>query len=64
MPEAPESSMASQYISGFDNAMLLHLEGQERTKKEYEALCKGSGFSNIQVVVRACTLSAVMEFHK
>nr|POE53074.1 caffeic acid 3-o-methyltransferase [Quercus suber] len=64
MPEAPESSKASQYVSRLDNAMLLHLEGQERTKKEFESLCKGSGFSNFQIVCCACTLWAVMEFHK
>ena len=64
MPEAPESSKASKYVSRLDNAMLLHHEGQERTKKEFESLCKGSGFSNFQIVCCACTLWAVMEFHK
>ncbi|KAF3972918.1 hypothetical protein CMV_003629 [Castanea mollissima] len=64
MPEATESSLASQYISRLDMSMLLNLEGQERTEKEYEALCKESGFSNFQVVFCAFTLFAVMEFHK
>lgn len=50
MPEAPKSSMASQDVSGLDNGMLLQLEGQMRTNKEFEALCKGCGFSNFQVV--------------
>lgn len=63
MPEAPESSKASQYVSRLDIAM-LHVEGQERTKKEFESLCKGSGFSNFQIVCCAFTLWAVMEFHK
>ena len=64
MPGAPESSMASQYISRLDNAMLFNLDGHERTEKEFETLCKGSGFSNFQVVCCACTLWAVREFHK
>nr|POE55164.1 nudix hydrolase 2 [Quercus suber] len=51
MPEATVSSIASQYISHLDMSMLLNLEGQERTEKEFEALCKESGFSNFQVVV-------------
>ncbi|KAM4131108.1 hypothetical protein ACJW30_01G153000 [Castanea mollissima] len=55
-PEAPGSSKASQYVSRLDNAMLLHLEGHERTEKEFESLCKGSGFSNFQIVCCACTL--------
>ncbi|GMY17741.1 caffeic acid 3-O-methyltransferase-like [Fagus crenata] len=63
MPEAPESSMASKYVSLLDNAM-LNIDGKERTEKEFEALCKGSGFSSFQVVSCACTLWVVMEFHK
>nr|POE55165.1 caffeic acid 3-o-methyltransferase 1 [Quercus suber] len=64
MLEATVSSMASQYISRLDISMLLNLEGQERTEKEFEALCKESGFSNFQVVFCAYALWAVMEFHK
>ncbi|KAK7833409.1 caffeic acid 3-o-methyltransferase [Quercus suber] len=64
MPEATVSSIASQYISHLDMSMLLNLEGQERTEKEFEALCKESGFSSFQVVFCAYTLWAVMEFHK
>ncbi|XP_030951473.1 caffeic acid 3-O-methyltransferase-like [Quercus lobata] len=64
MPEATVSSMASQYISRLDVSMLLNLEGQERTEKEFEALCKESGFSKFQVVFCAYALWAVMEFHK
>ena len=63
MPEAPESTMASKYVSLLDNAM-LNIDGKERTEKEFEALCKGSGFSSFQVVSCACTLWVVMEFHK
>ena len=63
MPEAPESTMASKYVSLLDNAM-LNIDGKERTEKEFEALYKGSGFSSFQVVSCACTLWVVMEFHK
>ena len=64
MPEATESSMASQYISCLDSGMLLNLEGQERTEKEFKALCKESRFSNFQVGFCAGTPWAVMEIHK
>ncbi|KAL6315539.1 hypothetical protein AAG906_000841 [Vitis piasezkii] len=63
--EAPESSMGSQYVARLDNAMLLLVEGKERTAREFEALCKGSGFSDFRVVCCVHSwLSAVMEFHK
>ena len=65
MAEAPESSMGSQYVARLDNAMLLLVEGKERTAREFEALCKGSGFSDFRVVCCVHSwLSAVMEFHK
>ncbi|XP_065627409.1 caffeic acid 3-O-methyltransferase [Quercus suber] len=64
MQEAPDSSMSSQYVSRLDNGMLLYLEGKERTEKEFEALCKGSGFSKFKVVCCAYAVWVVMEFHK
>ena len=65
MAEAPEPSMGSQYVSRNDNSMLLLHGGKERTAREFEALCKGSGFSDFRVAccVYSC-VSAVMEFHK
>lgn len=63
MQEAPDSSMSSQYVSRLDNGMLLYLEGKERTVKEFEALCKGSGFSKFKVCC-AYAVWVVMEFHK
>ena len=65
MPEAPDSSIASQHVTQLDNTMIILLGGQERTAMEFKALCKGSGFSDFQVAcyVYGC-LSVVMEFHK
>ncbi|WKA10991.1 hypothetical protein VitviT2T_028529 [Vitis vinifera] len=65
MPEAPEPSIGSQYVARLDNVMLLLHGGKERTAREFEALCKGSGFSDFRVAccVYSC-LSAVMEFQK
>ena len=65
MAEAPESSMGSQYVSRNDNSMLLLHGGKERTAREFEALCKGSGFSDFRVVCYVYSfVSAVMEFQK
>lgn len=64
MQEATDSSMGSQYVSRLDNVMLFYLGGKERTEKEFEALCKGSGFSKFKVVCCAYALWVVMEFHK
>ncbi|RVW48990.1 Caffeic acid 3-O-methyltransferase [Vitis vinifera] len=65
MAEAPEPSMGSQYVSRNDNSMLLLHGGKERTAREFEALCKGSGFSDFRVVCYVYSfVSAVMEFQK
>ena len=64
MPEAPESSMGSQYVTQVDNAMIMFLGGKERTAIEFKALCKRSGFSDFRVVCCVYGCRSVMEFHK
>ena len=65
MPEAPDSSMGSQFVTRMDNDMIMLPGGKERTAKEFEALCKNSRFSDFRVVCCAYgCLSTVMEFHK
>ena len=59
MPEAPKSSMASQHVSGLDNGVVLQLEGQMSANKEFKAFCRGSGFSNFQVVCCAYSLGGL-----
>lgn len=59
MPEAPKSNMTSQHVSRLDNGVLLQLEGQMRANKEFKAFCKGSGFSNFQVVCCAYYLGGL-----
>ena len=65
MPEALDLSMDSQYATQLDNEMMMLIGGKERTAREFEALCKGSRFSDFRVVCCAYgCLSTVMEFHK
>lgn len=65
MPEVPDSSKISKHTTVIDNLMFLVLTGKERTEKEFENLCKRSGFSKFHV---ACSdvsdMSGVMEFYK
>ncbi|KAK7848236.1 isoliquiritigenin 2'-o-methyltransferase, partial [Quercus suber] len=48
LPEEPEASNASKYVSMLDNAMFIQPGGKERTEKEFEALSKAAGFSGFQ----------------
>lgn len=63
MPEEPEPSLASKYVSQLDIAMFTYPGGQERTEKEFEALSKGAGFSNFRIACRVYG-TCVMEFNK
>ncbi|KAJ9167141.1 hypothetical protein P3X46_021812 [Hevea brasiliensis] len=64
LPEAPETSKASQYVSRLDNTMLMQPAGKERTTKEFEALTMAAGFSNFHVACVARGIWAVMESFK
>ncbi|KAI4357019.1 hypothetical protein L6164_000997 [Bauhinia variegata] len=64
MPETIEPTVKAQLTCRLDNMMFLYAGGRERTEKEFEALCKQSGFSGFQVVCRAHSALGVIEFHK
>ncbi|XP_056164810.1 isoliquiritigenin 2'-O-methyltransferase-like [Syzygium oleosum] len=64
MPEEPEETMASRYVSLLDNAMLIQPGGKERTEKQFEYLCNGAGFTGFKVAARAVSVLGVMEFAK
>ncbi|KAK7270372.1 hypothetical protein RIF29_23459 [Crotalaria pallida] len=64
MPEEPEPTEESKLVSILDNLMFLSVGGRERTRKQYENLCKLSGFSRFQVACRAFSALGVMEFYK
>ncbi|KAI4317435.1 hypothetical protein L6164_025302 [Bauhinia variegata] len=64
MPESPEPTDASKFVSILDNLMFITVGGKERTEKEWENLCKRSGFSKFQVACRAFSALGVMEFYK
>jgi len=64
MPEEPDSSEATKFLSIVDNVMLIQLEGKERTEQEIEKLCKKSGFSSFKIVSRVLSVHGVMEFYK
>ncbi|TKY49660.1 Isoliquiritigenin 2'-O-methyltransferase [Spatholobus suberectus] len=63
VPEAIHSTEADKMVTGFDNLMFLD-DGIERTEKEFENLCKRSGFSNFQVAGRAISALGVIELRK
>ncbi|KAF7836138.1 isoliquiritigenin 2'-O-methyltransferase-like [Senna tora] len=63
MSETIEPSEESKLLCSLDNLMFLH-NGRERTEKEYEFLCKQSGFSAFKVASRAFSILGVMEFYK
>ncbi|XP_076957827.1 caffeic acid 3-O-methyltransferase-like [Bidens hawaiensis] len=64
LPEAPDSSLATQNVVHIDVIMLAHNPGgKERTEKEFEALAKGAGFNGFRKA--CCALNTwVMEFTK
>ncbi|KAK9997258.1 hypothetical protein SO802_021944 [Lithocarpus litseifolius] len=64
LPEEPEASNASKYVSMLDNAMFIQPGGKERTEKEFEALSNAAGFSGFQVICRAFTVMGVIELYK
>ncbi|KDP40587.1 hypothetical protein JCGZ_24586 [Jatropha curcas] len=64
LPEEPETSKASQYVSRLDNTMLTQPCGKERTAREFEALTKAAGFTNFRVACVAHGIWAVMESYK
>ncbi|XP_027937951.1 isoliquiritigenin 2'-O-methyltransferase-like [Vigna unguiculata] len=64
MPEEPEATEESQLFSSLDNLMFITAGGKERTEKQYENLCKLTGFSNFHVACRASSGPGVMEFYK
>ena len=64
MPEEPETTKISQYVSNLDNTMLTQPAGKERTAREFEALTKAAGFTNFHVACVARGIWAVMESYK
>ncbi|XP_057426713.1 isoliquiritigenin 2'-O-methyltransferase-like [Lotus japonicus] len=64
LPEEPEPTEESQLVSSLDNIMFITAGGMERTEKEYENLCKLSGFSKFNVACRAFSSLGMMEFYK
>ena len=65
MPDIPNSSSISKHTCAIDNLMFIVNGGKERTEKEFESLCKSSGFSKFQIVCSDfSTMSGVMEFYK
>ncbi|XP_058758643.1 isoliquiritigenin 2'-O-methyltransferase-like [Vicia villosa] len=63
MPQEIQHTKADKMITSFDNLMFLD-GGVERTEKEFEKLCKFSGFSSFHVVCLAFSALGVMEFYK
>lgn len=64
LPLVPENQASSHIVFEQDLFMLAQTtDGRERSKKEYEALAKNSGFSGLEIVCCAYN-SWVMEFHK
>ncbi|XP_010057444.2 isoliquiritigenin 2'-O-methyltransferase [Eucalyptus grandis] len=64
MPDEPEDTMASRYVSLLDNAMLIQPGGKERTEKQFEYLCREAGFTGFKVAARAVSALGVIEFTK
>ncbi|MED6132837.1 hypothetical protein PIB30_022621 [Stylosanthes scabra] len=64
LPEIPKStSDKDTFAVDVDFLMFLIHGGKERTEKEFEKLCKSSGFSRFKVAFNG-SVDAVMEFHK
>ncbi|KAK3431446.1 hypothetical protein EUGRSUZ_E03148 [Eucalyptus grandis] len=64
MPDEPEDTMASRYVSLLDNAMLIMPGGKERTEKQFEYLCREAGFTGFKVAARAVSALGAIEFTK
>ena len=64
LPEAPDTTTATQNVIHIDVIMLAHNPGgKERTEKEFEALAKEAGFKGFRKA--ACAYNTwVMEFCK
>ncbi|KAK7271030.1 hypothetical protein RJT34_26615 [Clitoria ternatea] len=63
VPETSGSDV-SKIVSITDNLMFVTVGGRERTKDEFEALAKSSGFSRCEVVCTTFTALAVLELYK
>ncbi|KAK7279711.1 hypothetical protein RJT34_24768 [Clitoria ternatea] len=65
-PEASETetSNASKLVCTLNNMMFMTNGGKERTEKEYEALCKLSGFSTFQLPCHVISAFGIIEFRK
>ncbi|XP_028785333.1 isoliquiritigenin 2'-O-methyltransferase-like [Neltuma alba] len=63
MPEKIEATEETKFVASLDNLMFIH-DGRERTVKEFESLCKRSGFSDFKLACRALSVLGVMEFYK
>ncbi|KAL2337116.1 hypothetical protein Fmac_011562 [Flemingia macrophylla] len=63
MPEVVHSTEADRMATGFDNLMYLD-GGIERTEKQFENLCKYSGFSHFHVASRVLSTLGVIEYYK
>ncbi|TKY51530.1 Isoliquiritigenin 2'-O-methyltransferase [Spatholobus suberectus] len=64
LTEEPEPTEESQLVYTLDNLMFITVGGRERTRKQYENLCKLSGFSKFQFACLAFSSLGVMEFYK
>ncbi|KAG5135239.1 hypothetical protein JHK82_026427 [Glycine max] len=65
IPEVPNPSYISKHTCTLDNVMFLAHGGRERTQKEFENLCKSSGFSKFHVASSDISSTlGVMEFYK
>ncbi|WCJ44135.1 O-methyltransferase family protein [Euphorbia peplus] len=64
LPEKPETTKASQYVSRLDNTMLMQPCGKERTANQFQSLVIAAGFSNFRVACLARGIWAVMESYK
>ncbi|KAJ9190511.1 hypothetical protein P3X46_001702 [Hevea brasiliensis] len=64
LPEEPETSKASQYVSRLDNTMLTQPSGKERTAREFEVLTRAAGFTNFKVACVAHGIWSVIESYK
>ncbi|XP_054813867.1 isoliquiritigenin 2'-O-methyltransferase-like [Prosopis cineraria] len=63
MPEEIGATEEAKFVASLDNIMFLH-GGGERTEKEFQSLCKCSGFSGFKVASCAFSALGVMEFYK
>ncbi|XP_020207343.1 isoliquiritigenin 2'-O-methyltransferase [Cajanus cajan] len=63
VPEEIHSTDVDKILTGLDNMMLLN-DGSERTEKQFENLCKHSGFSHFHVATRVLSTLSVIEFRK